>query len=63
MSTLCYSVTMEELEDKLKETTEELTKLKQEIKSLGQQLAASMPRAQALAARKELEGRIDDLTK
>ncbi|XP_045623361.2 cilia- and flagella-associated protein 58 [Procambarus clarkii] len=56
-------VTVEELEEELRASRAETAAALEEITALTQQLATSVPRAQALMARKDLERRIDTLTR
>nr|XP_053642509.1 paramyosin-like [Cherax quadricarinatus] len=57
------TVTVEEVEAQLRTSQAETAAAREEIRSLTQQLATSVPRAQALMARKDLERRIDTLTR
>ncbi|XP_037797791.1 cilia- and flagella-associated protein 58-like [Penaeus monodon] len=57
------TVTVEELEEQLKASQKETAKAREEISTLQQQLATSVPRAEALLARRDLERRIDTLVR
>ncbi|XP_066988788.1 cilia- and flagella-associated protein 58-like [Macrobrachium rosenbergii] len=57
------TITIEELEAQLKVAKAETAAVRQEVSALTQQLATSVPRAEALLARRELERRIDQLTR
>lgn len=54
---------MEELEEKLKQSRAETAAAKEQVTGLTQQLATSIPRAEALLARRDLEKRIETLTR
>lgn len=56
-------MTVEELEEQLKASQKETAKAREEISTLQQQLATSVPRAEALLARRDLERRIDTLVR
>ncbi|XP_071514449.1 cilia- and flagella-associated protein 58-like, partial [Panulirus ornatus] len=55
-------VTVEELEEQLRASQAETAAAREEIRALTQQLATSVPRAEALLARRDLERRIETLT-
>ncbi|XP_050699121.1 cilia- and flagella-associated protein 58-like [Eriocheir sinensis] len=57
------TVTVEELEEKLKQSRAETAAAKEQVTGLTQQLATSIPRAEALLARRDLEKRIETLTR
>ncbi|XP_042875879.1 cilia- and flagella-associated protein 58-like isoform X2 [Penaeus japonicus] len=57
------TVTIEELEEQLKAAQKEISVAREEISGLTQQLATSVPRAEALLARRDLERRIDTLVR
>ncbi|KAK4301689.1 hypothetical protein Pmani_026183 [Petrolisthes manimaculis] len=57
------TITVEELEEQLKAAHSETAKAQEQISALTQQLATSVPRAEAMMARRDLEKRIDMLTK
>ncbi|XP_042228558.1 cilia- and flagella-associated protein 58-like [Homarus americanus] len=57
------TVTVEELEEQLKASRAETAAAREVVTALTQQLATSVPRSQALMARKDLERRIDTLTR
>lgn len=56
-------ITIEELEEQLKASQAETAAAKEQISALTQQLATSVPRAEAMVARRDLEKRIEMLTK
>ena len=56
-------VTVEELEEQLKHSHTETAAAREQVTSLTQQLATSIPRAEALVARRDLERRIETLTR
>ncbi|KAK3882444.1 hypothetical protein Pcinc_013179 [Petrolisthes cinctipes] len=57
------TITLEELEEQLKAAHSETAEAQEQISALTQQLATSVPRAEAMMARRDLEKRIDMLTK
>ncbi|KAK8401817.1 hypothetical protein O3P69_001130 [Scylla paramamosain] len=57
------TVTVEELEEQLKQSHAETAAVREQVTALTQQLATSVPRAEALIARRDLERRIETLTR
>ena len=56
-------MSVEELEAALTQVKNDLAKANEESKELSQQLATTIPRSQALQMRKELELKIEELTR
>lgn len=63
LALIFHRITIEELEEQLKVSRAETAAAKEQISALTQQLATSVPRAEAMMARRDLEKRIEMLTK